>query len=95
MVECKNYSSDPGNPEFDQLSGRFGINRGQLGMLLYRGVDDYARLSARCRDTAQDGRGFILALGDEQILQFLRLIADGNRGAVDSRLQEMFNQLIN
>lgn len=94
MVECKNYSKDPANPELDQLSGRFAVNRGQLGMLLYRSVDDYDRLCARCRDTANDGRGLILALGDQQVSEFLQLIAGQQRGAIDARLQQMLNRLI-
>jgi hypothetical protein len=94
MVECKNYSKDPANPEIDQLSGRFSVNRGRLGLLLYRNVDDYVRLCARCRDTAQDGRGFMIALGDEQIIGFLNLIAEGRRGAVDEQLQAIFNRLL-
>ncbi|WP_444460418.1 hypothetical protein [Rhodobacter capsulatus] len=94
MVECKNYSKDPANPEIDQLSGRFSVNRGQLGMMLYRTVDDYERLCARCRDTAQDGRGFMIALGDAQVVEFLNLIAEGQRVAIDARLQAIFNRLI-
>jgi hypothetical protein len=94
LVECKNYSKDPANPELDQLAGRFAINRGQLGMLLYRTVDDYDRLCARCRDTARDGRGFMLALGDQQVIDFLNIIADGQRAAIDPRLQAIFNRLI-
>ena len=94
MVECKNYSKDPANPEFDQLAGRFGVNRGQLGMLLYRTVDNYDRLVTRCRDTAQDGRGFMIALGDEQVIEYLNLIAEGQRDAIDARLQAIFNLLI-
>lgn len=94
MVECKNYSKDPANPEIDQLAGRFGANRGQLGMLLYRTVDDYDRLCARCRDTAQDGRGYMIALGDAQVVEFLELISNGHRAAIDARLQGIFNRLI-
>lgn len=94
MVECKNYSKDPVNPEFDQLAGRFSVNRGQLGMLLYRTVEDYERLCARCRDTAQDGRGFIIALGDQQVIEILFLIANSQRNAIDARLQAIFNRLI-
>lgn len=94
MVECKNYSKDPANPELDQLAGRFAVNRGRLGMLLYRTVDDYERLCMRCRDSAQDGRGFMLALGDQQVIEFLNLIADRQRTAIDARLQAMFNTLI-
>jgi hypothetical protein len=94
MVECKNYSKDPKNPELDQLAGRFGINRGQLGILLYRTVDDYDRLCARCRDTVHDGRGFMLPLGDNQIIDFLQMIGDGRRADIDARLQSIFLRLI-
>jgi len=95
MVECKNYSKDPANPEIDQLSGRFGPNRGKLGMMLYRTVEDYDRLCTRCRDTAQDDRGFIIPLGDNQVHEYLNLIAANRRTEIDSRLQEILIRLIN
>lgn len=63
-------------------------------MLLYRTVDDYERLFARCRDTAQDGRGFMIPLGDAQVIEFLNLIADRQRTVIDARLQQMLNHLI-
>ncbi|MGD9979558.1 MAG: hypothetical protein AB7H66_03250 [Hyphomonadaceae bacterium] len=93
MAECKNYSKDPANPEIDQLSGRFSANRGWLGLLLYRDVSDHDLLMRRCRDTAQDGRGFILPIGDTQIVEFLELIAEGARGAIDQRLEATLQRL--
>jgi hypothetical protein len=94
MVECKNYSKDPANPEVDQLSGRFSVNRGRLGMLIYRDIDNYDLLISRCRDTAQDGRGFMLPLGDAQIIEYLELIANGARAAIDQRLEALLLRLI-
>jgi hypothetical protein len=94
MVECKNYSKDPANPEVDQLSSRFSTNRGRLGMLVYRDVNDYDLLIARCRDTAQDGRGFMLPLGDAQIIEYLELIGRGMRAAIDQRLEALLIRLI-
>jgi hypothetical protein len=94
MVECKNYSKDPANPEVDQLSGRFGIHRGRLGLLLYRSADDYARLCARCRDTAKDDRGFMLPLGDDQIIEFLYLISANRRAEIDQRLEALLGKLM-
>lgn len=67
FVECKNYGREVGNPELDQLSGRFSPGRGQVGMLVCRGFDDKARFLSRCRDTAADRRGYILALDDDDL----------------------------
>ena len=94
MVECKNYSKNPSNPEIDQIAGRFSANRGKLGILVYRDTSDYDLLFRRCRDTASDGRGFILPIGDEQIREYLCLIADGARPAIDQRLDVLMTTLI-
>jgi hypothetical protein len=53
-VECKNYTSDIANPEFDQLLARFDANRGRLGILLFRQAIDRDLVDRRCRD-ARDG----------------------------------------
>ncbi|ADE86293.1 hypothetical protein U717_14355 [Rhodobacter capsulatus R121] len=36
----------------------------------------------------------MIALGDAQVVEFLNLIAEGQRGAIDARLQAIFNRLI-
>ena len=48
----------------DQLAGRFSPSRGKLGVLVSRRFDNKNLFYDRCRDIAQDGRGFILALDD-------------------------------
>ncbi len=67
FVECKNYGNDPGNPEIDQLSGRFSPHRGQCGILMCRSFDDKDLFLKRCHDTASDDRGFIIALDDSDL----------------------------
>jgi hypothetical protein len=94
MVECKNYSADPKNPELDQLSGRFGVNRGKLGILVFRTAKNYELMVTRCKDAAADGRGFILPLSDIQIADYLALIRDGHREAIDGRLEQILRRLI-
>ncbi|OAI49079.1 hypothetical protein AYO45_03520 [Gammaproteobacteria bacterium SCGC AG-212-F23] len=94
MVECKNYNNEIKNPELDQLSGRFSINRGKFGILLYRDTDDYEELLIRCKDTASDGRGFIIPLGDKQILEMLSLIQINSRDKVDYFLDNIFSKII-
>jgi hypothetical protein len=71
-VECKNYGKEIGNPEYDQLSGRFSTRRGTFGLLVCRSVEDRKKVSLSCRDTAADGRGFIIVLDDDDLAVLLR-----------------------
>ncbi len=93
MIECKNYSSDIGNPELDQLQGRFGHQRGFFGMLLCRTVQNKARLVERCRDTASDGRGFMIALDDTDIIAMLEMVEANNRVGIDRYIGDKFEEI--
>jgi hypothetical protein len=94
FVECKNYGREVGNPDIDQLSGRFSPSRGQVGILICRRIADKALLAQRCRDTANDHRGFIIALDDDDIAE---LVEERRRGAHDEDftvLRRLFTQLV-
>jgi hypothetical protein len=67
FVECKNYSQDVGNPELDQLAGRFSPERGQFGLLMCRRFDNKKLFQERCRDTAREQKGFIVAIDDADL----------------------------
>ena len=71
FIECENYSVDPTNSELDQLAGRFSQKRGRFGLLICRKLNDRDLVMERCRDTANDGRGFILALDDNDLIQLV------------------------
>ncbi len=94
FVECKNYSKEVANPELDQLGGRFAPNRGKLGFLLCRNIDDRARFIARCRDTALDDRGFIVVMEDSDLIEYLELVENGVRDAIDGRLRRRYDELV-
>lgn len=94
MMECKNYSEDPGNPEFDQLAQRFGHQRGFLGFLLCRQVEDRERALERCRDTVRDGRGYMMLFEDADLIEFLTFVSAGQRPRIDFALTARFEQLI-
>jgi len=79
-VECKNYTGEVNNPELDQLSGRFSKHRGEVGLLVCRRIKNKDLFMQSCRDTADDGRGFIIALDDND----LRSLVDEARRADDS-----------
>lgn len=67
FVECKNYGSEVGNPELDQLCGRFSPLRGKVGLLVCRSFDDKDRFIERCRDAALAQRGIVLPLDDDDL----------------------------
>jgi hypothetical protein len=82
-IECKNYGREVSNPELDQLSGRFAVNRRKLGLLCCRQFENRGLFIRRCRDKFRDDRGLVLPLDDETILRYLRLVEQGNRNALE------------
>jgi len=86
--ECKNYTTEVENPELDQLSGRFAVNRGKLGFLCCRTFRNRARFIERCRDTFSDDRGLIIPLDDDAVVRLLTLIHEGQRQAIDGVLSD-------
>ena len=91
--ECKNYGKDLGNPEFDQLTSRFGHQRGFFGVLVCRSLENRARAVAAGRDAANDGRGYMIVLEDTDIVSMLNFIELGHRSAIDKFLQERFDEI--
>ena len=94
MVECKNYASDPRNPELDQLSGRFSHSRGRLGLLVARRIENKDLFLRRCRDTVLDGRGYVIPLDDEDIRVMLEMIERGERKSIDIFLNTIYVKLL-
>ena len=94
VVECKNYSTPINNPEFDQLTGRFGVQRGFFGILCYRGNVDKADVVSRCRDAASDGRGFIIPIDDNALAALVDQRKEAEDGQGFGLLHEWFRELL-
>jgi hypothetical protein len=92
-LECKNYGREVGNPEIDQLAGRFSVNRGKMGFLCCRQFENRDLFIRRCRDTFTDGRGLILPLDDATVLRYLDQIACGNRVELEREWTELVNEV--
>lgn len=93
FVECKNYTSDPSNPELDQLQGRFGKQRGEFGCLVCRTLSDRPTMILRCRDIVHSGRGWVLVLTDSDLKSLWNLRAV-NEAGFHQFLRERMNELI-
>ena len=94
FVECKNYREEVANPEFDQLSGRFSPSRGQVGLLICRSIEDVDKLTRSCKNTAQDKRGFIVILSDDDLVRLVKDYVSSNGGSEYPLLFEKFNKLV-
>jgi hypothetical protein len=94
FVECKNYGTEVGNPELDQISGRFSPSRGQVGLLVCRDFQDKSRFLQRCRDTARDGRGFVIAVDDGDLAAMAGARKDDPLYASWTLLQGRFRDLV-
>jgi len=71
FIECKNYSTDVANPELDQLAGRFDVNKGQVGLMLCRSVNDMPLLLQRCADAYAAQHDVLLPITDEDLVRML------------------------
>lgn len=93
FVECKNYSTDITNPELDQLSGRFSVNRGQMGFLVCRTIDNMNLFIERCRDTYRDGRGLIVPIVDADLIGLLNNYNEYNTENVEQFLSDRIREI--
>ena len=71
FFECKNYSKDIGNPELDQMIGRFSVRRGRLGIISCRKVNNMDLFLKRCGDSYKDDKGLIIPITDSDVLRCL------------------------
>lgn len=94
IVECKNYSEDPVNPEVDQLAGRFSPRRGKFGILVSRKISNRQRFDERCRNTADDDRGYIIGIDDDDIKQLIEAVRFGEKGKRLDILKTHFKKLV-
>lgn len=83
FAECKNYSHDIGNPEFDQLTGRFHDKRGRFGILVCREIADEYRTLETCKDIMNSGHNYVIVLQDPDVIALANLKAYGEDEAID------------
>ena len=94
FMECKNYSEDISNPEFDQLSGRLdNPDRGQLGILACREIKDHERVLKHCREKIK-GKKCLIVLEDKDFEQLVKLKLEDKDKTVNDYMEEKLDEII-
>jgi hypothetical protein len=93
-VECKNYSNEIANPEFDQMIGRFNPARSRFGMLLFRKSENLEKVFSRARDAMKARQGLILPLDDDFVTACLDHVENGNRFKIDAQLNDVYQRVV-
>jgi hypothetical protein len=65
--ECKNYTEDPANPEIGQIASRLDSQKGRLGFLVCRKIEDRKRFNTRCRGQLDKNGNYIIGLDDDNL----------------------------
>ena len=91
FFECKNYSEDIKNPQFDQLLGRFDYRTSTIGFIVCRTVDDEQKIIEFCRDRAKQQQRYIIVLSDEDVIQLLES-KKGKENEYEIALNSFFNK---
>lgn len=94
-MECKNYSQDISNSALDQMVGRLAPNRGKLGIILSRTIDDEELFFKRCHDSYVDDHGLIIPLTDEDIIAILNKKKENVLHPEDEILSDKTRKIIN
>jgi hypothetical protein len=94
-VECKNYSEDPKNPEFDQLLGRLNRKHGFVGIMVCRTITNRQVMVKRCQDVVNNNdKQLIMVLEDKDIHTMLGYVAAGARGKIDEYLEDLLKEIL-
>ncbi|MGE7599910.1 DNA (cytosine-5-)-methyltransferase [Lysinibacillus fusiformis] len=93
FIECKNYTGDLKNPDFDQLSGRFN-RHSSFGILICRRIDNKDKIVQICKDISNNGRGYVLVLDADDISYLIDLRKKEDYTAIDNHMTKLLNGLL-
>lgn len=94
IVEAKNYSIDPENPEFDQLSARLIDTVGKFGILICREIEDKGTAKERCGAYLDDGQKHIIFLTDKDLMDLLELSEDNDTKGINDFMDKKIRPLL-
>ncbi len=75
-IECKNYTPDPGNPEFAQLVDRCNAKFRRFGLLICRKIRNKATVLAHCHRRLTEHNYLLIVLDADDLAPLLSLADD-------------------
>ncbi len=94
MIECKNYSNDPQNPELGQLRGRLSDLRGRVGILACRTIENAPLTLKRCIDAYREDSKLILVLTDDDLIQMLTMKGEHNPDGISKFMHAKLREVV-
>ena len=92
-IECKNYSDDLGNNEFNQIMDRMGPTTSRLGLIFCRTIDDRAALIDHLNDRWLRQQKMVLVIDDSALRQLSELRLARSFHGIESRLRLLVRQV--
>jgi hypothetical protein len=94
-IECKNYTDDIANPEFDQMLGRLNRRRGMFGIIVCRTIVNKQAVLKRCQDAVKnDPEKAIIVLDDADIEKLLEFQMKGDKKAISEHLEDKLRDVL-
>lgn len=92
--ECKNYTHDLENPEYDQLYWRFTDKTTRVWFVVCRNIKNKEKMGEKLKIYADKQNAYICVLSDEDIIQLLRWRSNWRYDLINKLLKEHFDHLI-
>ena len=92
-IECKNYTADLGNDEFNQLSDRLGLKTSRFGMLLCRTVTDYELMLKHRTDRWLRQDNMILLFDDNLLKRLVHLRLERDVDLIQGLLRRLMREV--
>lgn len=93
IVEAKNINKDPGNEEFDQLSGRLNDQVGKFGVLVCRDIENTSAVKERC-ESYLDKHEYIVVLTDGDLISLLDHIRENDISGINDLMDKKLRLLL-
>ncbi len=96
LFECKNFSPDIANPEYDQMNGRFNNRTSTIGYIVCRNIADKVKSIETSKDFVANKSHYIMVLTDSDIVKLLKACLSKDRNIIidmilEGKIQEILS----